>query len=160
MAHTASEDRIIWKRSTVLLLRRPTSKCSCATGSGNRGLSSSLLSSSSLVDLQLSNHGARAGGWSKADATVAAGGALLASGPVTPGATTPIAVSLPGRGVTSLVVRSRRYVARLPFSFSGRAYIVFFLVPSRNICCREVLPGFVVAKALGFVDLPIRPGPS
>ena len=38
--------------------------------------------------------------------------------------------------------------------------ILSFFVPSRNFCCREVLLGFIVAKPLGFVNLPIHLGPS
>lgn len=77
-----------------------------------------------------------------------------------PGVMTSVVVFLMGRGMMSLMVRSRRYVARLPFSFGCRAYIVFLLVPSRNFYSREVLPRFIVAKPLGFVNLPIHLGPS
>jgi hypothetical protein len=81
----------------------------CTASHGVRGLLSSTPSGPSLVDLQSFDHGAGVGGWSKADAVVAAGDALLAFGPVTPGAMTLVRLLLPGRGVTSLVSCSRRY---------------------------------------------------
>jgi hypothetical protein len=60
-AHAMNEDEATRKRSTSLPLRKPSLKHPCATGSGGQGLSSLTPFGPSLVDLQLSDHGAEVG---------------------------------------------------------------------------------------------------
>ena len=88
----------------------------------------------------------------------------MAYGPTTLGAVTQVVVLLPRRGVTRLVISSsvgssKRYVIPWFFSlaveprlFGFRFFRVFYF--------REPFLGFAIAKPLGFVNLPIRLGPS
>lgn len=99
-----TEDRAARKRSALIPLTRLSSKRPCTIGSGGQGLSSLTLFSPSLVDLELSDRGTRVGGRSKANVAIMAHGASLAFGPTTSGVATPIAVPLPGIGMTSLIV--------------------------------------------------------
>lgn len=79
----------------------------CATSGSGQGLLSLTLSDPSLVDLQLSDHGAGVGGLSEADAAVATRGASSAYDLVTSGAMSLVIVPLLGRGMRSLVVSVR-----------------------------------------------------
>lgn len=107
-----NEDGAAWRHSALLLVRRPSVKCPHTASHGGQGLSSSTLFDPSLVDLQSFDHGVEVGGRSEADVAITADDSLSTFGPMMPGAW--------------------RYAIPMHFSFSARAYTVFFLVSSGN----------------------------
>lgn len=74
-----------------------------------------------------------------------------------------VAVLLPGRGMTRLVIPLYKPLQQvhcpLTLFFSCDAMVVWFFI-FRDSYCREPLPGFVITEPLGFMNPPIRLGLS
>lgn len=121
VARAKDEDRATWKCSALLPLWRPSLKHHCVINDGSQGLLSSVLFGPSFVRFMASGSMEDADKELEAIAVIRAQVVSSAYGPTMLGAATQVAISLPRRGVTRLIMSSstgssKRYV--IPWFFS------------------------------------------